>query len=243
MYAASHMEPDDLDTDDPELDRPSEAVADDWDLAMLRELAEMSMALARAVTENALTRLAGAADADPATDTDEALPPAYQGDPVLAQGRAARSVRLTLGLYAKIKRERAMAVAQAKDGSDKDGVIAQIEASAGKVRAMLANIAAEPVDRARVAMEQLIEAQPIEAVEKDWLRGEVSERLEDETDGKFDLPTSAIIAGLCRDLGLKPDWDRWKDEPWAVEEARASSPYTQTKWFEDGAVAFAESGP
>jgi hypothetical protein len=247
MYAASPMPPDDIDTDDPYLDRPGGAVPDgmeeSWDLAMLRELAEMSMALARAVTECALMRLA-APETDAAAEAQAALPPGFRGDPVAAQGRAARSVRLTLGLYAKIKRERAaaVAVARAKAGTDKDSVIAQIEAGADKVRAMLAGIAAEPMDRAREALDGLIDDQPCDAAEKERLWEAVDERLDVETDDRVGVSTSAMIARVCRDLGLTPDWDRWKDEPWAVEEAQASSPYTWTERFEAAAERPAADG-
>src|ERR1700761_21185 len=99
MYSASYMEPDDLATDDPSMDRPCAAMSDDWDLAMLRELAEMSMTLARAVAENALRRMAVAPEETVEDEAGAKTPwvPAFAGmsgggDPVLAQGRAARSV-------------------------------------------------------------------------------------------------------------------------------------------------------
>ena len=32
------------------------------------------------------------------------------------------------------------------------------------------------------------------------------------------------IAAICKELGVKPDWDRWKDKDWAVEEAANNTP-------------------
>jgi len=32
------------------------------------------------------------------------------------------------------------------------------------------------------------------------------------------------IAAFCKELGVKPDWDLWKDKPWAVDEARNQTP-------------------
>jgi hypothetical protein len=29
-----------------------------------------------------------------------------------------------------------------------------------------------------------------------------------------------IIARICRDLGIEPDWEKWQNEGWALEEAR-----------------------
>ena len=229
MYSASYMEPDDLATDDPSMDRPCAAMSDDWDLAMLRELAEMSMTLARAVTENALRRLS--AEPEAAND-DEVLPPAYQGDPVLAQGRAARSVRLTLGLYAKIKRERAMALRAAEAGADPEldpeheGAVEELQQRIGR---MLEGHIDSHADGVRQAMEETI-AEAADGPEHDRMIGRTRDYLlEAEAELNFlERPVGAMIAELCAELGLSPNWNRWAKREWAVEEAkqqRAGSPY------------------
>ncbi|HEY2661059.1 MAG TPA: hypothetical protein VGI79_15160 [Caulobacteraceae bacterium] len=47
------------------------------------------------------------------------------------------------------------------------------------------------------------------------------ERLDDapDEDDFYDQPISAMIARICGDLGLTPDWSLWRNEDWAVEEA------------------------
>ncbi len=39
-------------------------------------------------------------------------------------------------------------------------------------------------------------------------------------------PVSEIVRRLCDMIGLRPDWKRWADEPWAEEEAEAGVPGT-----------------
>jgi len=39
-------------------------------------------------------------------------------------------------------------------------------------------------------------------------------------------PVSEIVRRLCDMIGLRPDWKRWADEPWADEEAEADVPGT-----------------
>jgi len=39
-------------------------------------------------------------------------------------------------------------------------------------------------------------------------------------------PVSEIVRRLCDMIGLRPDWKRWADEPWADEEAQAGVPGT-----------------
>ncbi|HWK43106.1 MAG TPA: hypothetical protein VNT30_00190, partial [Stellaceae bacterium] len=66
---------------------------------------------------------------------------------------------------------------------------------------------------------------------------ELRERLEDE-DVETDIgshPIGEIIARICWDLGLDPNWRRWAEDHWAVEEARTKapgSPYAEDE--EDG---------
>ena len=54
----------------------------------------------------------------------------------------------------------------------------------------------------------------------------LDERLSDpkDKDDFTDLPISELIARVCRDLGMIPDWSLWEEEDWAIEEAEARTP-------------------
>ena len=47
--------------------------------------------------------------------------------------------------------------------------------------------------------------------------------LYDEMGGE-DALVSKQVAAFCKALGLKPDWGRWKDSFWAIEEAEDEAP-------------------
>ena len=40
----------------------------------------------------------------------------------------------------------------------------------------------------------------------------------------LDRPLGETVAGLCRQLGIEPDWSRWAEEDWAIAEARDQPP-------------------
>ena len=60
------------------------------------------------------------------------------------------------------------------------------------------------------------------------LHRERSDRIEREDLEDFedfsDKPVSEIIAVICKDLGITPDWQAWSLEPWAIEERRTNVP-------------------
>ena len=57
------------------------------------------------------------------------------------------------------------------------------------------------------------------------LHRERSDRIEREDLEDFsDKPVSEIIAIICADLGITPDWQAWSLEPWAMEERRTHVP-------------------
>jgi hypothetical protein len=175
-------------------------------LRMLEELAEIGMDLARAVRQRAL----GAAAAEPADDIQ-----GIGGDLGLVFSRVARAVRQTLALEARIEDDRRMR---------------EDRAAAAEIRRVSA-IEWDHKDRRRTlvtrAVEQMIEteAETDENRAEDLL-ADLDERLED---GELDAdlaqhPISEIIARICRDLGITPDWSLWANEPWAIEEAETAAP-------------------
>jgi hypothetical protein len=39
-----------------------------------------------------------------------------------------------------------------------------------------------------------------------------------------DRPIGELVARICRDLGVTPDWGLFEDDDWAIEEARTRPP-------------------
>jgi hypothetical protein len=82
----------------------------------------------------------------------------------------------------------------------------------------------------RRAVEETIEATCDNPDDVERLMEELSERLEEDEvfNGRNFWPTGEVIALICQDLGLTPDWDRWRSRGWARKEAEESpvgSPY------------------
>lgn len=163
-------------------------------LQVLGRLAEAGLNLALAIERQAT--------AEPA----EAPP----RDLALAYGRVARAVRLTVALQAKLIKE-----LQALDE-----VAIRDRARERAVRQQL-----EDARKARVGriVERVIVAGCSDDDEVDRLADEASERLEhDEIYGELaDRSFSEIIALVCRDLGLAPDWASLAQEAWAQDEIRS----------------------
>src|SRR6185437_7233157 len=72
----------------------------------------------------------------------------------------------------------------------------------------------------------IIEAEPHLELETDRLLADLDERLHDgDEEADFaDRPIGELVARICRDLGIDPDWSRFEAEDWAIEEARAQTP-------------------
>jgi hypothetical protein len=60
----------------------------------------------------------------------------------------------------------------------------------------------------------------------DRLYTEACDRLDDDDvyGDVMSRPMSEIVAEVCRDIGLAPDWERLGREAWAQQEMRASAP-------------------
>lgn len=170
-------------------------------LAMLAELAEIGMDLARALGHQ------GAAEA-----CDETR----RGDLALGFTRVARAVRQTLALEARLAE--ALAAGPAPDARERTNSDTDTSGARRWVN--------------RLIVHDLVE----EAIEAEAGDDEAAERLFEDLSGRlagedYDIgeqPIGLTLKRICRDLGLRPDWDRWAGEPWALEEAEArerGSPY------------------
>jgi hypothetical protein len=210
---------------DPSQGRPEDCPGEERTerhLRLLRELADIGMEMARAVRAQAVTQAAE-------RDVNAAAPVAaarFAGaDLGLVFSRIARAVRQTLALEARLAEEGLKARAE------------HAARRAGEARARAAQRKREVRNCVSDAIQ--VDAPPgdVEA-----LLDELDERLGDpDYAGDFaDRPIGELIASICRDLGITPDWGLWEDEDWAIEAAAArppGSPYTAPPMGEDDAVA------
>ncbi|HEX4260622.1 MAG TPA: hypothetical protein VHY76_05940, partial [Acetobacteraceae bacterium] len=154
-------------------------------LAMLRELAEIGMALARALGEQALAALEAPATPDAAAPQAEATPQpsTARTDPGLAFARVARAVRQCIALEARI-------------------AAGPLPARRGRAAPQQApNPRREHIRRVvRLAAEA-------DGLSFTTVRGEIDERLDDEleADPDGDTPVEDIIFAIIRDFGLARD--------------------------------------
>jgi len=200
-------------SDPPDADAPMSAderfrVRIERQLRVLDELADIGLEVARAVERQAKTT-------SPETDVT-AVATAY--------AKAARALRLTIMLQSKLAKE--------LQGLD---VRAEIKARTAAAIDRARRADPEYVHKARV--ENIVERVALEACDDDGsaldrLMIEAGERLDDEDlYGKvLDRPVGELVALICRDLGLAPDWARLAEEAWAraeIESGVEGSPFAE----------------
>ena len=189
-------------------------------------LADDALAYARALIAEqlpVLTRMIGAG-AEVALDIERqaresampADPPAPRGGELaLAYSRVSRAVRMTVALQSKL--------------------IAHLQALEDAAAARAAGIvtAREALEADRVSDHKTRIARIVERVAKDACDGDEDEadRLYTEACDRLDdddiygevmsRPMSEMVAEVCRDIGLEPDWERLSREAWAKAERSA----------------------
>jgi hypothetical protein len=208
---------------DPAADRPeSHASPEDpasaeigWKLGMLREMAEMGMEMARDVRDQAV--------AEPAPE-----PPAKAGGDSDALARAfarlTRAVRMAIALHTRLEedhrrqgeasaaeRERRAAAARDKHRAYQRAKVKRV------IDATLDDAAGDDDDDDEAGED---------SDERERLEDEWRERLLDFDDYALGGQRSVgeIIARICRDLGVTPDWARWVDADWARDEMTTKPP-------------------
>jgi hypothetical protein len=178
-------------------------------LAMLQELAEIGMQMARAVRDEALVR----------TELDEEAPASPSrfggGDLGLVYSRIARAVRQTLALETRLA----------------DGIeTARFE----QQRTHVAAVRSAFTERQHEVRDHVAEAIEAEAAERgtperdvERLLDDLDERLDDGDydDALADGPIGDLVARICADLGVTPDWSLWEDQAWAIEYERSLPPF------------------
>ena len=149
--------------------------------------------------------------------TAEDAAPAAASDVALAYGRVSRAVRLTLALQARTLGDLQALDEVAARRLDGDRVKAERERQ---------GLVQQRKDRVQRIVERVIGAEAACETEVDRLADEAAERLEhDDLYGDLTTrPVGEIIALVCRDLGLSPDWSRLAEEAWAQEEIQGGAP-------------------
>ena len=213
--------------------------------AMLREMAEITMRIARAEEQVALARTAlamneAAVGVAPAGGPRIVHPCTGGADPGLGISRISRSLRLTLAMENRLWDEFEAGAKAAVEVKPEPSVKEQQRTQLG-MRGVIMCGTIVPI------VEQAIEAEQDpkgDGSDTERRMDHLYERLEDEDEiVRFGtLSVGENVARLCRGLGLNLDWDLWRNEDWAVEEAEArtpGSPYGRT-WAEDAVEEEAE---
>jgi len=184
---------------------------------MLRELAAITMSIARAEEQIVVARAAQAMNAAEAGRPAPAQPRGGESSAPIA--RIARAVRLTLAMEGRLYDElEAEPVARKPEPSAREQ-----QRTEARMRGCVLGATIVPV------VEQAIEAaENPKGDRSDTERrlDHLGERLadEDEIVSFGTLPIGASVARLCAELGLTPDWSLWEDEEWAIEEAQTDAP-------------------
>ena len=185
----------------------------------LAELAGMAMSLARTVHRQVEAR----------QGVDEVGPEAVQalGSLGTTYARVARTVRQTWALESRIAEARRKRLLGIEAGRAEAAKAAPTAADAEARAASGRNFTAMAVHS---ILDELIEAEHDDDAAVDRLHNEAYEHLMDAKDDEAfsDRPIGEIVASIAKAIGLNPDWDAWRYEDWAEEDAEAKawgSPY------------------
>jgi hypothetical protein len=211
--------------DEPDSEAAWERALLDRQIERLDRLADMGMALAGEIQRRA-------ASAAPGADISHAA---------MDFARVSRAVRMTLALQSRLVRDFKTPVKASSAGADNDDEDVRWEVVWEP----------EPPTRdqqraqARRVMRQVAEDSGLDRETVERLDAEATERLKRD-DIYADIlarPLSEIVADICRDLGLSPDWSRLAQEDWAkreIKSGKVGSPLTRPPQF---AAANGGGGP
>ncbi len=164
-------------------------------LAMLTRLGDAGLAIALALERQV---------------TGEAEAPVTQGDPALAYARVSRAVRMTVALQIKLIQD--LPALQAGEAT------ARVQCARRRT--------ADRAGRLECILDEVVLSQTDDD-DAEQLCAEAAERLEDEIlhDGDvLDRPFSEVVADICADLGLEPDWAEVAEQSWARQAIRHGRP-------------------
>ena len=184
-----------MSTAQPACEAPDPAAArTERHMHMLAELAEIGMDLAREVRRQALDQ---SAEAPPAAEL------------ALTFSRIARAVRQTVALEAKLAEPAQPGHAERAPLSVSD------RWRSARRKRQVGEIVGE-----------IIESEAASEFDADDLTSDLRERLADgDEEADFaDRPIGELVARICADLGVTPDWSLFEDEDWAIAAKSASTP-------------------
>jgi hypothetical protein len=177
------------------LDPPQDRAAERF--AMLRELADIGMEMARALQGEVRAR------AEAVEDPGEA--PRSVAELGLAFSRVSRAVRQTLALEARLEDERLARERAAEAAEDaRSQSNSEVSERAARVRAKLMQLLHPDRERDH-------------RWDDDWFE-DLSDGPDDERGEGFvsDRPAADVVAGVCGDLGIEPDLRLWAGEDGAA---------------------------
>ena len=179
-------------------------------VVLLEQLAEEGLRLGQAIARQ-ITEPDSSSDAPVKAETI-----------AMAFSRVARAVRMTALLQTRLLKDMDEARARAAFDRIREGSMPPLEDAAAEEARR-----SEPayVHKARVEaiVERVAKAHAKEDDDKiDRIVREAGERLDDEDiyGDVLTRPVGELVAMICRDLGLDPDWTRLAEEAWAHEEIR-----------------------
>jgi hypothetical protein len=170
-------------------------------LRLLEELSEIGMELARALK--------------PRDEDDEIVDKTPWKDPAAAFAPLSRAIRLTLALEAKTDE----ALRDLKAGVVQTRVEAR-EHAAERDRIVGVKDRAARIERVRDLVLCVAETEVPDMDAFNKLYEALDDELEPDEDsfGYAERPFRESVERLCRGLGLNPDWDRWTDDGWILDD-------------------------
>jgi hypothetical protein len=137
--------------------------------------------------------------------------------------KIARAMRVTIMLEDKLMKERRLRLLGLEDLRETRRKAA--EAAEGDADKRRMRIRRNTVD---VAVRETIRLEQPDRESREPLFDALEQLWEDEEYDNLEAwdtwSIGPTIAAFCKELGVKPDWDRWKDKDWAIEEAKANTP-------------------
>jgi hypothetical protein len=175
--------------------------------AVLATLTRIGMKAAGLVERAMDAAIAAPAEVEPRRQAEQAetLATAY--------ARVARALRVNLTTENQITRDHQKR--EARERAEREGRCALSPTiRRNRLKAKVERVMDEVIDR------------EIPPDEQDEIRDTLQECLDDfdEDPDLADRSVGALVAGICTDLYLDPDWSWWQDERWAVKEIRDKPP-------------------